>query len=234
MQHRDVTRDHGAHVRAQHLDDHLAAIGQHCGMHLRDRSGGKRLGLEAAEHLFQRLVERGLHQCARALARERRHAVLQLHQLVSDVRWQQVAARGDGLAELHEHRTQFLERQAQPLGAIAAAAALEPQPGAEQVDQAESLVKVGALHVVEQLVAFDHAVDLDQAAGDGQVHRSSSRCPRGASSAATRASSRSACSRRRSTPSRNSPASARVTSSRRSCVKYSPTLRATVRELSLA
>ena len=54
---------------------------------------------------------------ARLGAGKRRHVVLQLRELVGDVGGQQVAARGQRLAELDEDRPQFLEREAQALAA---------------------------------------------------------------------------------------------------------------------
>ena len=51
----------------------------------------------------------GVHQ----FRRERRYAILQFRQLVGDIEWQQVAARGQHLAELDENRPQRFKRLAQ-------------------------------------------------------------------------------------------------------------------------
>ena len=61
----------------------------------------------------QRPAEAARDGGARLAAGERRHPVLQLGQFVGDIGRQQVAARGQRLAELHEDRPQFLQRQPQ-------------------------------------------------------------------------------------------------------------------------
>ena len=69
---------------------------------------------------------------------ERRYAVLEFRQLVGDVRRQQIAPGRQGLAEFDEDRPQLLERQAQPLAAGDADAALEPGPGREIARESET------------------------------------------------------------------------------------------------
>jgi hypothetical protein len=69
---------------------------------------------------------------------------------------------GDGLAELHEDRPEFLEREPQALAARAAAAALEPGPGREQEDEAQRPVEMRGAHELVEPVAHQHALDLDQ------------------------------------------------------------------------
>ncbi len=91
------------------------------GVHLGDRGGGQRHFLESAQVRVERRAVGALDAGARHRARERRHVVLQLGQLVGDVVGQQVASRGQGLAELDEDRSELLEREPQPLGARAGA-----------------------------------------------------------------------------------------------------------------
>ena len=83
------------------------------GVHLRHRRRGQGLDVEAAEHLADLLAQLFFDQRHRLLRIERRHAVLQQHQLVGDVFGQQVAAGGEDLPELDEDRPQILQRQAQ-------------------------------------------------------------------------------------------------------------------------
>ena len=125
VQHFEIARDHRVHARTQHLDHDFAGLGaverhlgsQLGGVHLRDRGGGQRLLVERREHLLGGAAVGVLDDGARDAAVEGRHAILQLGQLVGDVGGQQVAARGQGLAELHEDRAEFLQRLAQPHGA---------------------------------------------------------------------------------------------------------------------
>ena len=129
MQHFQIATDHGAHSRAQHLNDYLAAVGQ-CGhMHLRNGCSRQWLLFEAAEEFVAGFAEAALDGGARFTPGKRRHPVLQLRQLVGNVRRQQIAPRRQSLAELHEDGSQFLQRQTQLHRAIVAAATLEPSPG---------------------------------------------------------------------------------------------------------
>ena len=50
-------------------------------------------------------------------AGKRRHLILQLGQLASDIVWQQIAPRGKYLPEFDENRPQSLQRLAQTHGA---------------------------------------------------------------------------------------------------------------------
>ena len=99
------------------------------GVHLRDGGRGGRLDVETRKHAVERRPQGVLDGGDRHVAAERRDAILQLRQIVGDVRRNQIATRGQRLAELDEYRTQFLEREAQALAAGDARAALEPCPG---------------------------------------------------------------------------------------------------------
>jgi hypothetical protein len=71
-------------------------------MHLRDRRAGDRLALEFVEQLVDRRAERLFDDRDRDRRVERRHLVLQLRELVREIDRQQIAARRQHLAELHE------------------------------------------------------------------------------------------------------------------------------------
>ncbi len=120
---REIAVDHRQHAGAQHLHGHLAAIvgtaAQRGEVHLRDRGARHRMMVEAMEQRRQRLAQRPLDDGGRDLGVERRHAVLQLGQFVRHIGRQQVAARGQDLPELHEDRTELLQRQAQAFTARA-------------------------------------------------------------------------------------------------------------------
>ncbi len=92
----------------------------------------------------QRQAEGFLDHRDGEIAGKGRHAVLQFRQLIGDVDWQQIAARRQRLAEFHEYRAQLLERQAQPLAARAADAALEPGPGRKIEQEAQRPIQMGA------------------------------------------------------------------------------------------
>ncbi len=108
VQQRDVLLDHGRDVGPQHLDRDRRAVGKLGEMDLRDRSACDRRSVERLEHRVHRLAveagERGDH----LLGWKRRDAVLQLGKLVGDVGRQEIAARGEHLAELDEDRPQVL------------------------------------------------------------------------------------------------------------------------------
>jgi hypothetical protein len=98
---------------AQHFHHHLAATVQARRMHLRDRRRGQRRGVEMLESIADVLAERLFDDGARGLAVERLHPVLQHRQFLRDIRWHQVAPRGENLPEFHEDRPELLQRQSQ-------------------------------------------------------------------------------------------------------------------------
>jgi len=73
------------------LDHDLRASGKARGMHLRDGGGGERGLIEGAEHLRTAPDRRRARSTPRADGPwKRRHAILQLGELVGDIRRQQV------------------------------------------------------------------------------------------------------------------------------------------------
>ena len=114
-----------------------------------------------AKIVVDRLAEGLLDQRARLRGRERRHAVLQLGELVGEVRRQQVAPRRQHLAELDEDRPEPLQPQAQPL----AARRVEPAADGEHAHQRAhpALAEAGQRQLV-QPVAQNRDADEDQPA----------------------------------------------------------------------
>ena len=109
-------------------------------MHLRDRRARDRRLVERPEDFIHRLAvqpgERGLDLGER----KRRHAVLELRELVGDVRRQEIAPGGEHLAELDEDRTELLECQAQTLRTRRRSVAPERQRTRRGTNRAEPLV----------------------------------------------------------------------------------------------
>jgi hypothetical protein len=106
-------------------------------MSLRDRCRCQGLLVELREHLRDGLAVRLLDDLPCDGAVERRHAILQLHQLVGDIVRQQIAPGRHCLPELHEDRTQLLERKPQALGAARAPAPFEPHAGRQIEEEAQ-------------------------------------------------------------------------------------------------
>ena len=103
---------------ALHLDDDAVAALERRRMHLADRPGGERLGVDAREHVLPRHAELLLHDGDDLFLRHRRHVVLELRELGDELGRQQVRPRGEDLAELRERRPQLLECCAEALRAL--------------------------------------------------------------------------------------------------------------------
>ncbi len=114
MQHLEVAVDQLADTGPEQLDDHFRAVMQLRAVHLGNGRSGERFHVKTREHLTDRFAVGRIKHGDGLGRRKRRHAVLQAGQFIGDVRRQQVAARGDGLAELDEDRAEFLEREAYP------------------------------------------------------------------------------------------------------------------------
>jgi hypothetical protein len=158
-QHVDVGFDLFANVRPQHLDDHGAPVRQRRRMHLGHRSRRERLVLEAGEAVVDRHAERLLDQRHRRRRIEWRHMVLQQNQLVGDLRWQQIAADRDRLAELDEQRAELLECEADALAERPLAPATERQ---QPIQPAERPEQVGGSHDLVEPVAYQRSLDRHQ------------------------------------------------------------------------
>jgi hypothetical protein len=103
-------------IRSSHRDRLARVL---AGLHLRevdlrDRRARHRHPLEIVEQHVDGRAERLLDQPDGHRRIERGHLVLQLRKLVGDVHRQQIAPRGQHLAELHEDRPEAFEREPQP------------------------------------------------------------------------------------------------------------------------
>ena len=110
----------------------VASVGA---VHLGDRAGCQRRGVDVVEDVLPRHAELLLHHLHDLLLGERRHVVLQRRELLDVLRRQQVGPRRQDLPELRERRAELLEGGAQAL-ALAA-----PADGALLVGPAEELLQ---------------------------------------------------------------------------------------------
>ena len=111
--------NHRQHARPQdlHCDFtlHTVPVEQGGEVHLGNGCTGDWRALKRQKYRIHRLLESSLDGGNGHTGVERWHPVLQQRQFVGDVRRQQVAARGQHLAKLHEDRAQLLQRLAQAL-----------------------------------------------------------------------------------------------------------------------
>src|SRR5690349_22655596 len=84
-------------------------------MHLRNRSARDRLVVERAEYPSDPPAVGALERRDDMFARERRHAVLQLGELVGDVLRDEIPPRGKNRTELDEDRPQRFQRETEAL-----------------------------------------------------------------------------------------------------------------------
>jgi hypothetical protein len=84
-------------------------------MHLRDRSGGHRLVIEALEELIQPSAQLLLDQGSGDLAVEGRELILQLREIGGEAFPEQIRARGEALTEFDEARPERLQGPSQTL-----------------------------------------------------------------------------------------------------------------------
>ena len=85
-------------------------------MHLPERSGGQRLGIELGKQLVDRQSELGLDDLSGHFGRERGNVLPQLRQLFNDVAGTRSGRVLDHLPELDERRPQAFEGQANAFG----------------------------------------------------------------------------------------------------------------------
>ena len=130
-------------------------------MDLRDAGAGERLGAEVGEDLLERAPQRRLDDAARLFEGDLRDAVLQGLELVAERLRDEVGARGEDLAQLHEGRAQVLQRGGDALEEgerwDLGFAAIDEQPDDGLV------LEVPGLDDVSQTVAHEDRGDLPEA-----------------------------------------------------------------------
>ncbi len=216
-----ILRDDRFQARTNHLDHDFFAAFELRRMHLRYRGRGQRGDVETAEHFADFLAQLFFDQLDRHLRIERRHAVLQQHQLIGDVFRQQVAAGRKNLPELDENRPQILQRQTQARTTVELQR-LARQPAPRQ-QKAHGQKKPGQRQIEQQVIeaVADHdALDAQQTADGKQLH-ALSLGSRDRERRSKRASSRSRSSLIRSSSLNRASASRCPTRVRDSSARYS-------------
>jgi hypothetical protein len=116
------------YARSQDLDDDGLARFQLSGMNLRDRSRRERFAVELRVDVVYAAAERTLDSGDSQLARKRRYAVLEFGEFVSDIGREQISTGRDGLAELHEDRSEILQTSAHAHAEVVASRTAWDQP----------------------------------------------------------------------------------------------------------
>ena len=148
----------------QHLDGDLPALRVHGEVHLRDRGGGNRLFVEAAEQLFQRPVELVLDGRSDLVEREGRQAVHELRQVGCDLLAEQVGPARQRLTQLDERRAGVLERARELL---AETSRLPAHEGAQHEHQ--QACRVDAVEDEQRVVPRQDADQREQAQAVAQL-----------------------------------------------------------------
>jgi len=137
--HLQVFAHERADLRSLHFDHDRLAGAQHCGVHLGDRGGGNRRGLERREHVFEPGSEVFFDNASHVVERLRRHLIAAALELFHEFGGEESFAARDDLRELDVRRTESLDgvahaqRQigARRLGRLVLVAAPFPPPRAE-------------------------------------------------------------------------------------------------------
>ena len=111
-----VGLDDGREPGTPNLDGDDIPGSQRGPVHLGNRGSRQRYRVELEEEIIDALSQRLLNRAFRDARRQRWHSVLQKRELGDDLRRQQVRVGAQGLTELHERRSELLERQAEADG----------------------------------------------------------------------------------------------------------------------
>ena len=145
-----------------HLDGDDVPVREHRAVHLADRGGGDRLGVELDEEALDRLAQVLLDHALDLLVRERAHVVLEAAQLGDDVRREDVRPHREQLAELDEGRAELVEQLAEVLAALRRRAVDDPR--AVPSTSREEVGQPVALEEVAEAVPDGDLGDLGQPA----------------------------------------------------------------------
>ena len=154
----------GRDAGAQYLDGDFAAVVQPREMHLRHRGAGNGDRVELREHFPFRPAVGARERRVCKFRRERRHLVLQPRKFVGNVGRQEVAARGQQLAEFDEYRAQRFECQPQPHRAR------RFQPAPEQQKCEQPAQRAHALMAEDEFVEPEAQADGDDFRETEQTH----------------------------------------------------------------
>ena len=150
---------------AQHLDRHLAAVGQPGRMRLGQRRGGHRR-TEIGEQALDRPAQRPFDLAPRLIDREGFQRVLQPTQIAREFQPENVGPGGQHLSQFDGHRPEMFERLAQPLAGPAVAPFLAGE-GVQQMRQPANPHRQqgGDLARRQGVVAHQNPAPAEQAQG---------------------------------------------------------------------
>ncbi|RMS05948.1 hypothetical protein ALP75_204957 [Pseudomonas syringae pv. actinidiae] len=141
------------------------------GMHLSHRGRGQWCFVKPAEHIADTCAQLFFDQLDRHLLVERRHAVLQQHQLVGDVFGQQIAARGQQLPELDENRPKVLQCQTKTYAtAQLGLAPWQPAPGQHETHREHPPRQGQGEQQVIEAITNNDTLNAKQTADGKQLH----------------------------------------------------------------
>ena len=129
LEQREVVLDHLLGLRALDLDHDRVAVGHSRPVHLGDRPGGERLGIDRGEDVLPGHGELALHHRHHLGLGHRRHVRLQGGELGDVLLGDQVGAGREDLAELAEGRPELLERLPQPPRPVRVTLEAQQPPG---------------------------------------------------------------------------------------------------------
>lgn len=176
--------DARAQPRALHLHHHAAArcgaVGEAGAVHLRDRGGRERRAVEVLEHRAERRAQVVLDLRGDGVPWHGRGLAVQPGQLLRPFGRQQVGARGQDLAELHERRSELLDGLARPRWARAGIG-VGPGARARRGDavQVEHVGQVGEAETQQRAGDFLQAGAVPERDGGGVEHRVGRACAAG-------------------------------------------------------
>ncbi len=143
----------------------------HADVHLPDRRGGHRLGVEPIEHLRGRATQFLEEDPLDVRVGERRDPIEQVEQLVAVLERHDVGLERQHLAELDEAAAEVLEQPAETLGS--------GKPGECEPADEPGPAAGGAGHDARGAMSDQHARDVEQSAAVGYERRHANpTCPR--------------------------------------------------------
>jgi hypothetical protein len=159
-QHIEVTLDLLKYAWPQDLGDNFGARFELRRMNLCDGGGRERFGIKALKNGLYRFAIGGIDDFDCLFGRKRRHRILQLGKLISDIRWQQVTPGRDCLAKFDEDRAEFFQRETNSFSEWRRTVA---SSRCEIEEEAQRPEQVRLFDNVIQPVFHEHTLDRDHA-----------------------------------------------------------------------
>ena len=149
--------------RSADLEDHARPVLEAREVHLGDRCRSQRFGVELAEGGLRRSAQVFLELFAQLLEGKRGDVLLEQGELLDPLRRQQVASTREDLPELHERRTECLERLARMLCGRLRGESLRGLPVDRATGAFQHAGQSEPAHDVAQSVPHEDARDLVEA-----------------------------------------------------------------------